>query len=436
MGSPFFLQDPLPRNLISNPLYNDQSKTVKTKNRIRKPEIEHVARDERIKMTLGPVTTITSPSSYPSTSGIPKQTSSGNAAPSSEKTPSRRTGSRTRQGERAGDTSLVVPQLTIIGPTPEPSPSSATTPTRRIHHKSTPTMPPKSILPPVIEKSYSNGSVKRKADEADVELPKETKEHKATFAADPRTNRLSSHSIGHAPSSYHRSKRVRLTSTSEGGRSTMSHTSLLEGSFGPPSAKNTGSWSSRGSHGPRSASYLFSREGPPLARSASHASHPHSVQGQPAPSRRSLSQISIPISALVSPHAPSIAHSGTFHMRDPRKPAPVQSTPWTLSFPTHWQPGESKWALQTWVSRGGSPRHAWLFFLGFVIFPLWWVAALLPIPRTRRIGGTDAEKGVTLDDPQVEYDANSWRFRCRIMALLSLITYIPFIVLLAIFTRH
>lgn len=75
-----------------------------------------------------------------------------------------------------------------------------------------------------------------------------------------------------------------------------------------------------------------------------------------------------------------------------------------------------------------------------------------PIPQTRHVGGTDTEKAVTLDDPQVEYgmfdtinllwfvltrfvDACSWRFRCRIMAGVAFLTYIPFIVLVAIFAR-
>ena len=56
-------------------------------------------------------------------------------------------------------------------------------------------------------------------------------------------------------------------------------------------------------------------------------------------------------------------------------PAPVQPTPWTLRL------------------RGddaeGSPAHAWAFFAGFVLFPLWWAAACAPIPHTRRVGGTD-----------------------------------------------
>ena len=196
-------------------------------------------------------------------------------------------------------------------------------------------------------------------------------------------------------------------------------------------AGNTGSWSSK-------ASSRNAPQPPPATYQ-----HPHR-----APSRRSLSQASvhgsIPISALISPHAPSIQGSSVFHMRDPRKPPPIQRTPWSLSLPSG---GHGRW-----LERGGSPLHAWLFFIGFLIFPIWWAAAFVGIPRTRRLGGNEVEKGVILDDPQVEYgkhfvrwvtdystagfsDANSWRKRCRIMAVVSLFTYIPFIILVAIFVR-
>jgi len=70
-----------------------------------------------------------------------------------------------------------------------------------------------------------------------------------------------------------------------------------------------------------------------------------------------------------------------------------------------------------------------------LIFPIWWVAAFVGIPRTRRLGGNEVEKGVVLDDPQVESDASSWRKRCRIMGVVSLFTYIPFVILVAIFVR-
>lgn len=68
--------------------------------------------------------------------------------------------------------------------------------------------------------------------------------------------------------------------------------------------------------------------------------------------------------------------------------------------------------MKGWVERGGSPFHAWMFFLGFVIFPVWWIASFVGVPQTRRLlptGGETAggvgglEKGVVLDDPQVEY---------------------------------
>ncbi|KAJ3518181.1 hypothetical protein NLJ89_g13 [Agrocybe chaxingu] len=98
-------------------------------------------------------------------------------------------------GSNQGSSSLLAPPtLAIIGPTPEPSPVS---PTRRPHHKSSPTVPTRSSLrppstPPVIEKSFSSGSSKRKAEEAgvggDKTPPKEGKEHKTTFAPDPRSD--------------------------------------------------------------------------------------------------------------------------------------------------------------------------------------------------------------------------------------------------------
>ena len=48
--------------------------------------------------------------------------------------------------------------------------------------------------------------------------------------------------------------------------------------------------------------------------------------------------------------------------------------------------------------------HAWMFFIGFVLFPLWWIAGfLVGIPKTRVFGAGEAEKGVILDDPQVEH---------------------------------
>lgn len=100
--------------------------------------------------------------------------------------------------------------------------------------------------------------------------------------------------------------------------------------------------------------------------------------------------MSIPISALVSPHAPSVGRSSKFHMQDPRKPPRARSTGWAL----HLRDREG--------DEEGSPVQAWLFFIGFVLFPVWWVSSFMRTPETRRVGGDDVEKAVVVDDPQVE----------------------------------
>ena len=128
-------------------------------------------------------------------------------------------------------------------------------------------------------------------------------------------------------------------------------------------------------------------------------------------------------------------------MRDPRQPPRRMETGWTLRLRT--------------TEEEGSPAQAWMFYIALVLFPLWWVGAVWRVPKTRVVGGTDTEKAVPLDDPQIEFgaffslrapfiyvlaqtcpDARSWRKRCRIMAALSLVTYVPFIVLVAIFASR
>ena len=49
--------------------------------------------------------------------------------------------------------------------------------------------------------------------------------------------------------------------------------------------------------------------------------------------------------------------------------------------------------------------QAWLFYIALVLFPLWWVGAFWRVPKTRVVGGTDTEKAVPLDDPQIEFGA-------------------------------
>ncbi|KAF7319933.1 WD-REPEATS-REGION domain-containing protein [Mycena kentingensis (nom. inval.)] len=252
-------------------------------------------------------------------------------------------------------TRLAIPSTLVTAPTPDPSPVAQSTRT-----------------------PSSKG--KRKADDVDTTPP----DRKSTsFAVPPRTVRASN-ATSNAPSSYHRQKRARLSTQSD-----SSDTPTQQDA----NATTVGSWSSR-----RSTHRPLSR-----AQSLSQQSSLHR-----ASSRRSMSQSSIPISALISPHAPSIALStrhNAFHMRDPHKPPKIQLTAWTLSM------GEVSLSRGSWrryTETGGSPLHAWLFFAGFVIFPIWWVASFMNVLQTRRVGHDIEGKGtaeVVLDDPQVEHGA-------------------------------
>ena len=213
-------------------------------------------------------------------------------------------------------------------------------------------------------------------------------------------------------------------------------------------AGNTGSWSKASRTGGVAPHRSHSRvshvsqqtsRAPSRAASTSRQQGPSRQSNRPGSRRGSISQASIPISALISPHAPSIStntRAQTFHMRDPRRPPRVQPTPWSLSLPQtaygerlalfhrfnprgnfgssrarEEEEGQRDHAIQLvgWTESGGSPLHAWLFFIGFILFPVWWVAALISIPKTRRIGGGQDEKRMTLDDPQVEHGQSCHR---------------------------
>jgi len=309
-------------------------------------------------------------------------------------------------------------------------------PTNTKGKESQPLSSPSPPPPPAASTSTSDPSSatpnekvrgKRKADDVEgggstpPELRKEKTQYRATFAEDVRPHRASAGASSHAPSSYHR-KRARLTGQtySSGGTGNTIESrpeSRTESYSQGTNAFNTGSGASR-----------ISSLGHQLLRSQSRSSHtPGRPPSRSGSTRRpaSLSQASIPISALISPHAPSVSHhSSVFHMRDPRRPPPIQPTPWSLSWP---EPGTSQSGyMKAW-------QWPWLFYLGFILFPAWWIASFLQIPKTRRIGGGEVEKGVVLDDPQVESDSRSWRTRCRVMAVISLLTYLPFIVLVAVF---
>ena len=247
---------------------------------------------------------------------------------------------------------------------------------------------------------------KRKADEVDLTPPDQKSLH-ATFAVPEDLPSESPFSFlhvvtliflraaakrpdFHAPSSF-RAKRARLSTSSysPGPSPSRPDTSL--------NATNTGTWTSATSSKIRSLSRQHSVTKPPSSKTNSYRSDIPSDKIRVSDRyerTRSMSQLShtsIPVSALVSPRVPSVSKSLTsaYHMRDPRKPPRIQPTPWSLRLRTDFEDGSS--------------IHAWLFFLGFIIFPLWWFASVWRIPKTRRVGGSEVEKAVTLDDPQVEH---------------------------------
>ncbi len=203
---------------------------------------------------------------------------------------------------------------------------------------------------------------------------------------DPRVSNAS-----HAPSSYlsqKSRKRVRLSSPLP----SPSHS--RRGSVANSNAQGVGTWSSRNSSRTNASSSMqqASTSSPPQ-RTASRASHARSASLTPPAGRQQtrrsisvISQSSIPISAIISPHPPSIDRLSKFHVRDPKRPPPKRPVAWTLRLRTE--------------DDHGSPRQAWCFWLGFLLPILWWIASLWPIAKTRIL---DAEKSIPVDDPNVEH---------------------------------
>ncbi|KAI8986127.1 hypothetical protein BD414DRAFT_487738 [Trametes punicea] len=315
--------------------------------------------------------------------------------------PSTPTVSSSKENGGAGPSSTAFPTLS-----PSPTPVRVPRTPRTASEPGLRSVSEKSVL-----ETPMNTKGKRKADEVDITPPDQRAGHHATFVL-PEGGHRSHHAseISRAPSSYHGRKRARLSTTSPSASPSQSRPASV-------SRHPTDSWPSR-SVNPSSLQRAASKTA--SMRSGARSESMIGATNRNSERRRSLSEISIPISALVTPHAPSMSvRSSMYHMRDPRKPPRVHPTHWHLELST--------------PDHDGSPVQAWLFFLGFIFFPLWYIASFWRIPKTRQVGGTDTEKAVTLDDPQVEHDARSWRLRCRVMSVVSLFTYIPFIILLAIF---
>lgn len=77
-----------------------------------------------------------------------------------------------------------------------------------------------------------------------------------------------------------------------------------------------------------------------------------------------------------------------------------------------------------------APWTAWAFYLGFVLFPLWWIAALTPVRAWPARDRRDWEGWIQARDERV------WRNRNRWMSVIGLLLYVPVIVLAAVFGMH
>ncbi|CAE6431936.1 unnamed protein product [Rhizoctonia solani] len=87
------------------------------------------------------------------------------------------------------------------------------------------------------------------------------------------------------------------------------------------------------------------------------------------------------------------------------------------------------------------PLQGWCFLVGFFIPFVWWYAAFARAEKGYYGGGVwarDVEsqwEGVRTDVHRADdrIDAHTWRFRCRLMSVVSIVVYVPVIVLAAVF---
>ncbi|TCD65818.1 hypothetical protein EIP91_002168 [Steccherinum ochraceum] len=252
-------------------------------------------------------------------------------------------------------TSTRAPRRSILNtptPIPEAGPSTpqrtpSASPNADVSRKHSALKPRRTSSEPgllsVLE-TPTNQKGKRKAEEVDITPPDQKTGQRATFVI-PENGRRPHHESesSHAPSSYYR-KRVRLSAT------TPTPSPSRPGSSGNTDSIRAGPSPIPGHihlhrTGSRATSTRSHNQGPPTPTSSRHDSHNHR---NTAERRHSMSEMSIPISALIAPHAPSISRSSTYHMRDPRRPPAVRPTSWGLHFKTD--------------DEDGSPLHAWFFF--------------------------------------------------------------------------
>ena len=194
------------------------------------------------------------------------------------------------------------------------------------------------------------------------------------------------------------------------------------------------------------ASRAASHSGAPSTRSFESSSRPATAAGG---HRRNMSRngsaVSVPISAIISPRAPSIRRSisGASRRSDGfRYQDPLRNRNSRNQRRRRRENFADSWILD----RDEMPVQAWLFIIGF-IFPLcWWAALFVPVRRGGKGKGpaTDQETGADKSGSglwvdQAQYDeelARLWRGRCLVAAIVSTLFYVPIIVCAVVFSKR
>ncbi|KZS93778.1 hypothetical protein SISNIDRAFT_454208 [Sistotremastrum niveocremeum HHB9708] len=360
--------------------------------------------------------------------------------------------------------SLAPPTVSVTEPTPQPSPSKSSTNVAPGGDLLAASSPPGKPTTTPMTSSLRSGAKKPSPpkmvtyqDEVVLDAPsgsgkskgKRKSEEYWDIEDDPnefgrkdstrRNRRISTppSSFGTVPS-RRSSKRIKLSSqTSLPGSQTPSQT-RLDSSLGHSSTPPSLSHQSSSHHQPSGPSGPSGTSHTNIASSQDHTlqSPSKSLKRGSMQSQLSIAS-SIPFSAIMRPVPPSIGRASThgalrgpegLWMRDPRK----------KRHRVGWKPAR----------RDGVDGEklvgimSVLFYVAFIFPPIWWCTSLLPSSRIRKPSSeepsaTEKNKDKERHDWEVmrdlQEDFHSWRTRHRIAAVISFVTYIPIIVLLAVF---
>lgn len=175
-------------------------------------------------------------------------------------------------------------------------------------------------------------------------------------------------------------------------------------------------------------------------------------------SSAALSTTSIPISAIVSPRAPSIRYSITSTRRDGGQ---------TLRFQDPLKNRvQKRRKREVWADSWRFERHmvwqAYLFLMGFALPVAWWVGVFLPVRKRVRRGDVEAKAGADTErknvpppapptvgmvdrsnsglwtdvTPYEEEQKRLWRGRCLVAAILGTAFWVTVIVCAVVFSRR